>query len=145
VKRGVIIGVVSLCLVGSTYANPVTFHPVDVVPYALIVGSAVVVEAGIATLLLLFWGTETKPLYAALIAGNLAIYLVVFLPLLDNTSNVWFAEGVIVGLDGLLIKILTLFDVFQDDTFRPLRWRYAFLIATVSNVVSYCIGLAATG
>lgn len=138
--------VLLFCLSGTAYANPIiAFDPSNTLAYVLVLGSAAAVEAGIVTLVLLFWGTDPKPVYKALIVGNLVIYFVVFLPLLGFTSRLWIAEAVIVGLDGLLIKMITLFATFQDDTFRPLRWGYAFLIAAVGNVVSYYVGVAASG
>jgi hypothetical protein len=145
VKRWIVI-VLLFCLTGTAYANPIiVYDPLNILAYVLVLGSAFVIEAGIVTLILLFWGTDPKPVYKALIVGNLAIYFVVFLPLLDFTSKVWIAEGVIVGLDGLMIKMITLFETFQDDTFRPLRWGYAFLIAAVGNVVSFYVGVATSG
>jgi hypothetical protein len=67
------------------------------------------------------------------------------LPLLEVLSNAWIAETVIVGLDGLLIKTLTFHEAFREEKFRPLKWRYAFLIALVGNLVSYFIGMVTGG
>lgn len=144
-KRWIVIAVL-FCLTGTAYANPINVpDPLNILAYVLVLGSAFVVEAGIVTLVLLFWGTDPKPVYKALIIGNAVIYFVVFLPLLDFISRVWIAEAVIVGLDGLMIKVISVLETFQDDTFRPLRWGYAFLIAAVGNVVSYYVGVAMSG
>jgi len=141
-KRQVFIGFLLLCLSGSAYANPIVFDPIGMMPYILVLGSAFAVEAAIVTLVLLFWGMELKPVFGALVLANVAVYFVIFLPLFEVTSNLWVAEVAIVGLDGLLIKTITRFDVFRDDSFCPvrLRWGYAFIIAAIGNVVSYCVG-----
>ena len=141
-KRWIII-VLMFYLASVAYANPVIFpDPVHILAYVLVLGSAVAIEAGIVTLILMFWGTEVKQVYAAVAIGNLIIYFAAFLPLLNITSSLWIAETTIVGLDGVLIKMITLCDIFRDDTFRPLRWGYAFLIAAVGNIVSYYVGVA---
>jgi len=141
VKQKIILGLL-LCLTGAAYANPVVFDPVGSIANVLVLGSALVVEAGIVTLILLFWGTDTKPVYVALFVGNMIVYFTVFLPLLNATSNLWIAEALIVVIDGVLIKVITIYDTFRLDTFRPLRWGYAFLIAAVGNVISYYVGAA---
>ena len=134
-----------LCLSAAAYANPIiAFDPISNLAYVLVLGAAVVVEAGIVTLILMFWGIEIKPAYIALITGNLMIYLVIFLPLLELTPGVWFAEIGIVILDACLIKMLTLFDTYRGDTFFPLKWPYAIIIATLGNLVSYYVGVATT-
>lgn len=131
-----------LCLAGATYANPVNFDPIGSIANVLVLGSAITVEAGIVTLILLFWGTDTKPVYVALFAGNMIVYFAVFLPFLEATSKLWIAEALIVAIDGVLIKVITIYDTFRLDTFRPLKWGYAFLIAAVGNVISYYVGAA---
>lgn len=131
-----------LLLSAAAYANPVVFDPVGSIASLVVLLSAVAIEAGIVTLVLLFWGTEPTPLYGAVAAGNLVIYFVAFRPLLDST-NLTTAELVIVALDGVLIKILTRYDTFRDESFRPLKWPWAFVIAAVGNLVSYYVGAVA--
>lgn len=132
-------------LAAVAYANPIVVDPVGNIAYIIVLGSAVAIEAGIATLLLLFWGIEPTPVYIGLIVGNLAIYFAVFLPLLERVSMIWLAEAVVVGFDAVLIKILMHYDTFCGDTFRPLKWRYAFIIAAVGNLVSYYVGVTMNG
>jgi hypothetical protein len=144
-KRWMVI-VILFCVSGAAYANPIIVDdPLNTLAYTLVLGSAVAIEAGIVTLILLFWGTNPKPVYKVLIVGNLVIYFAAFLPLLDLTSRLWIAEAVIVGLDGIIIKIITGMETFQDDTFHPLRWGYAFLISAFGNVVSYYVGAVMSG
>jgi hypothetical protein len=144
VKQGTMI-VLLFCLAAAAYANPIVFDPVGSVASAIVLGSAVVIEAGIVTLILLFWGIEPKPVYMALIVGNSAVYFLIFLPLVEFSSKIWIAEAVIVGLDAVLIKIITHYDIFCGDTFRLLKWRYAFIIAAIGNLVSYYVGVVMNG
>jgi hypothetical protein len=46
----------------------------------------------------------------------------------------------LLALDGIVIKIICLYDTFQQETFKGLKWEYAFLIAAVGNIVSYYVG-----
>lgn len=129
-------------LADAAYANPVNFDPIGSIANVLVLGSAITVEAGIITLILLFWGTDTKPVYVALFIGNLIVYFAVFLPFLEATSKLWIAEALVVAIDGVFIKVITVYDTFRSDTFRPLRWEYAFIIAGIGNIVSYYVGAA---
>jgi hypothetical protein len=137
--------IVMLCsLAAAAYANPVImFDPISAIPYAIVLGSATVIEVGLITLVLLFWGIEPVPLYLAAAIGNLVIYFTAFLPLLDST-NMWISEAVVVALDALLIKLLVRYDTFRGDSFRPLKWPWAFVIAAVGNIVSYYVGVVTT-
>lgn len=128
----------------AAYANPVVFDPIGSMAYLLVLGSATVIEAGIVTLLLLFWGTDPKPVYMSFTVGNLVIYFLIFLPLLD-VSNLWLAEAAVVIMDGVLIKAITFSDAVRDDTFRPLRWLFAFCISVLGNIVSYYVGSVTSG
>lgn len=143
VKRWIIL--LLLCLPAAAYANPAVFNPIDTTAYLLVVGLASLVEAGMIALVLMFWGTEPMPVYMIFIAGNVILYFAVFVPLLDATSSVWLSEAVIVGLDGMLIKMVTFFDSVRADTFRPLKWAYAFVIAAAGNILSYYIGTVISG
>lgn len=143
-KHGIVIVLLS-CLAGVAYANPVVFDPIGSVAFIVVLGSAVAIEAGIGTLLLLFWGIEPTPVYIALIVGNLVIYFAVFLPFFESTSILWMAEAVIVGFDAVLIKMITFYDTFCGDEFRPIKWRYTVVIAAVGNLVSYYVGIAMNG
>jgi hypothetical protein len=139
-KQRIII-VLLFCLSGAAYANPmVMFDPLHKAVYAMAVVTALTAEAGLVSLLLVFWGIDLKQAYAALRVGNLFLYCAAFLPLLALLANTWFAEAIIVGLDGLLIKTLTLHKAFREENFRPLKWEYAFLIALAGNLISYFIG-----
>ena len=140
-KKIILLGLL-FCMAEAAHANPVIFDPVGSIANVLVLGSAIAVEAGIVTLILLFWGMETKPVYIAMYIGNLAVYFVLFLPLLEVELNLWIAEALVVAIDGVLIKVITFYDTFRQETFQPVRWGYAFVIAAIGNIVSYYIGAA---
>lgn len=126
----------------AAYGNPVIIigDPIGSLSYVIVLGGAIVVEACIVTLLLLFFGMSLKPLFWALFFGNLALYFVVFLPLLEFLPSLWMAEVLIVAADGAMIKGLSMHGLFQENDFKGLKWRYALLIAMLGNSLSYCVG-----
>jgi len=73
----------------------------------------------------------------ALFFGNLALYFVVFLPLLDLLPNLWMTEILIVAADGITIKLISLCEMFQEMDFKGLKWRYTFLVGMLGNSISY--------
>jgi len=122
------------------FANPVIFAPIGSMPFVIVLASAITVEACLVTLLLLFFDMPVKPLFLALFFGNLAIYFVVFLPLLDLLPNLWMAEILIIVADGIMIKVISLCEMFQEMDFKGLKWKYAFLIGMLGNSISFYIG-----
>jgi len=129
-----------LCSAGVAFANPIIIDPIGGLAYVIVLGSAIGVEVAIITILLFFFDMSPAPVFIALFIGNLTVYFAVFLPLLDAVSNLWVAEGLIVALDGVLIKAISRYELFQLETFTQLKWEYAFLIAAVGNIVSYYVG-----
>ena len=74
-------------------ANPVVVpDPASIFAYVMVVGSAILIEASLVTLILMFFNLSIKPLFFGLFLGNLIIYLVLFLPLLEMVSAIWIAE-----------------------------------------------------
>ncbi|HOK66421.1 MAG TPA: hypothetical protein PK054_12375 [Anaerohalosphaeraceae bacterium] len=141
-KRWIVIGFFLTGLTYQVFANPIiVVDPLSSFSFWLVLSAAEIVETGIETLLLLFWGICLKPVYAALFVGNLLIYYFLFRPLADAVPQIWIAEAVVVGLDGLLVKLISSVEMFRDEPFLPLKWRHAFLIAAVGNVLSYSVGL----
>ena len=128
----------------AAYGNPVIIinDPITSLSYVMVLGGAITVEACIVTLLLLFFDMSLKPLFWALFFGNLALYFVVFLPLLEFLPNLWMAEVLIVAADGAMIKGLSLHEIFQENDFKAVKWRYALPIAMLGNSLSYCVGAA---
>jgi hypothetical protein len=127
------------------FANPVVFDPIGSVSSIIVLGGAVIVEVCFVTLLLLFFSMSVKPLFLALFLGNRTNHFVVFLPLLNSLPSLWMAEALIVAADGILIKVISLCEVFQEMEFKGLKWKYAFLISLSGNSISYCVGAVMLG
>jgi hypothetical protein len=129
------------CLADVVRANPViVYDPISAFGYVAVLGSAITVEVSIVTLILLFFDLSVKPVWIGLFIGNLIIYFVLFVPLFHATSSLLVVEGLIVAADGILIKVISFFDTFQQNTFKGLPWKYAFVIAAAGNAVSYYLG-----
>jgi hypothetical protein len=127
------------------FANPVIVDPLGSISSVIVLGGAITVEACLATLLLLFFNMSVKPLFLALFFGNLVLYFMVFLPLLDLLPSLWMAEALIVAADGIMIKAISLCEMFQEMDFKGLKWKYAFLIGMLGNSVSYYVGAVIQG
>lgn len=127
----------------TAFANPTAFPPFppfgDISSF-IIIGGALLVEVCLVTLFLFFFNMAVKPLFWALFLGNLLIYHVLFLPLLDSLPNTWTAELLIVIADGIMIKLICLCEIFQDIEFRGLKWKYAFIASFLGNLFSYAFG-----
>jgi len=139
------LGVEPFFLAKTALANPIIVDPVSDISYVIVLGGAITVEACLVTLLLLFFNMSVKPLFWALFFGNFVLYFVVFLPLLDLLPSLWMTEAFIVAADGTMIKALSLHEVFQENDFKVLKWRYALLIGALGNSLSYCVGAAMQG
>ena len=129
----------------AAFANPIIFDPLGSISSVIVLGGAITVEACLAGLLLLFFSMSIKPLFLALFFGNLVLYFVVFMPLLDLLPSVWIAEVSIVVADGVMIKVISLCEIFQEMDFKGLKWKYAFLIGMLGNSISYCVGAVVQG
>ncbi len=127
------------------FANPVVFDPIGGISSVMVLGSAVTVEVCLVTLLLLFFDMSVKPLFFALFFGNLVLYFVAFLPLLHSLPSLWMAEALIVAADGIMIKVVSLCEIFQGMDFKELKWKYAFLISMLGNSISYYVGAVMIG
>jgi len=139
VKKYVVI-FMFLLLANVAFANPrIAFGPFDVFAIFVLVG-AIAAEACLVTLLLMFFGMSLKPLFFALFFGNLAIYFVIFLPLLEILLNLWMVEILIVVADGIMIKVISMCEMFQESDFKGLKWKYALLIAMLGNSLSFYLG-----
>ena len=134
-----------LFLAKVAFANPIVFDPVGSISSIMVLGGAITVEVCLVTLLLLFFSMSVKPLFLALFISNLIIYFVVFLPVLNLLPNLWMAEVLIVAADGIMIKVISLGEMFQEQDFKGLKWKYAFLISMLGNLISYYVGAVMHG
>jgi hypothetical protein len=103
------------------------------------------VEVCLTAILLFFCHMDPVRSFFALLGGNAAIYFLLFQPLLSVIGNVLAAEAVIVAADGAYIKMLSVFEPFQTEDFKGLKWRTAFICAAAGNVLSYFVGVVING
>jgi len=122
------------------FANPVV-DPATDIGFIIVLGSALGLEVLITATILYFCHMAFVPLLIALFAGNLIMYFVIFQPVLSGISNIFSAETIIIIVEGIFIKVVSRFDVFQLEEFKRLRWTTAFIVAAVGNALSYSTGL----
>lgn len=128
------------------FANPVIIpDPSNWVRLVIVFGSSFGAEVLITTIILFFCHMAVVPLLIALFVGNLVMYFIIFQPALSVTENLLVAEVVIVAVEGAFIKMISSFDTFQLEDFKGLKWRTAFIIAVVGNLLSYSAGTVIGG
>ncbi|MBN2512826.1 MAG: hypothetical protein JXB18_07805 [Sedimentisphaerales bacterium] len=132
-----------ICPGGLVYANP-HIHLTAYIPDMIKIGFSIGAEVFLLTLVMMFFDLAPIPQFWRLLAANLGVYFLVFIPLLNLVSSLWISEIAIVSLDGVLIKLISLSDGLQGDMYRPIKWRYVFLFAAMGNSVSYAAGLFIT-
>ncbi|MEN6333145.1 MAG: hypothetical protein ABFE01_02730 [Phycisphaerales bacterium] len=131
---------VVLACAATAHANPCGPHPTGMVAWIVVVLAAMVVEVCITTGVLLFSGLAVAPTALVLFPANLVSYAGIVLPLYSIAKSVWLAEVVVLAAETGLIKLLSLFEPFQHDTFDGLKWRSALLAALAGNACSYYVG-----
>lgn len=128
------------------FANPVIFYtPADFVAPVILYISCFGLEVLLVTTILFFCHMRVVPLLIVLFIGNMVMYFVIFHPVLLATESVLTSEAVIVVVEGAFIKLLSLFDTFQLEDFKGLKWITAFIIAVVGNLLSYYSGIVIGG
>jgi len=128
------------------FANPVIVHTsLTWVRFVIVYVSSFGLEVLITTIILFFCHMAVVPLLISLFAGNLVMYFIIFQPVLSATENLLVAEVVIVVVEGAFIKMISLFDTFQLEDFKGLKWRTAFIIVAVGNALSYYAGVLIGG
>jgi len=128
------------------FANPVIMPvPLNWVRSVILFGSCFGSEVLLTTTILFFCHMAVVPLLIVLFIGNMVMYFVIFQPVLSATGNVLASEAVIVAVEGAFIKMISSFDIFQLEDFKGLKWRTAFIIAVVGNLLSYSAGTVIGG
>ncbi len=137
--------IVPLLLVASTVrANPVMLDGGSLVAFPIVAVSALVLEAGVVALLLTLSGLAPVPAFGGYFLTNLFVFVSLFSArLLGHTIPIPLFELIAVVADGICIKLLTAFDVFQGDDFQGVSWLRAGLISCAGNATSFFVGAAA--
>lgn len=137
--------VVVLACASTALANPCGPHPTEFVAWTVVVLAAMALEVFVTTGFLLFSGLAPIPTAGVLVIVNAGSYLGIALPLYEAAKSVWLVEVVVVLAETAIIKLLSLFGPFQQDTFTGLKWRYALLAALAGNACSYYVGTLLAG
>jgi len=123
------------------FANPVvSLNPVYWVKPFLILGTILGLETFLVVTILFFCHMAVIPCLIAYFSGNILIYFIIFQPLLSAIDNVWICEIIIIVIEGILIKVISTFDVFQLEEFKGLKWITAFICSATGNAFSYYLG-----
>jgi hypothetical protein len=136
-------GIVFLMLLypaAAAFANPTAIDPGTLIGLAIFLLPILALESFVVTGVLFFSRMAVVPSLAAVFIGNLVLYFIVFIPLLSDMNNVPAAEILIAVIEGVYIKAISRFGVFQMDDFNGLKWRTAFIASAIGNALSYYIG-----
>ena len=125
-------------------ANPVMIDGQSLIAFAIVAFWALVIESGIATLALISSGVLIVPLFGALVAANVALFLFAFLQLTSRVS-LWFLEPGVVLADALLIKLVASVPYLQAGGFLGVSWRRALAASFLGNISSFFVGVVASG
>lgn len=125
-------------------ANPVMIDGQSLIAFAIVAFWALVIESGVATLVMVSCGALIVPLFGTLIIANVAVFLLAFLPLTGRVS-LWFLEPGVVLADALVIKLVTSTPFLQSGSFVGVTWRRALVASLLGNTASFFVGVLASG
>lgn len=125
-------------------ANPVMVDGQSLIAFGIVAFWALVIESGLATLVLVPRGVLILPSFGTLIAANLSFFLLAFLPLSGRVS-LWLLEPGVVLADALLIRLLTSMPWLQGGGFLGVGWARALMASLLGNSASFFLGVLAVG
>lgn len=129
---------------GVAYGNP-CIDPASEAATIVVIIAALGLEVFITMGVLVFSGMALAPTLLALTLGNIGCYLGVLGPLFYHFElPIVLVEVAVVTVEAVFIKLISLVGTFQLDRFDGLRWRSAFLAATLGNASSHYIGTLMT-
>jgi hypothetical protein len=143
-RRFFLIALLLAATATTTIANPIVELPkASMLAIPIVVFAALVVETGVVALILTFKGLLPLRVFYGYGVTNLAVYLLLFLPLLIKLKMpIILLEALVVVSDAICIKLITSIDNMQGDDYQGVGWRYAFLTACAGNTVSVLVGLS---
>jgi len=138
--------IIALCVLFpfAARANPYILNPSSLLAFAVVAFMALIVEAGIVALVLLFAGLSPLRLFGAFWLTNCAIFFFLFCPLQQRLS-LPLLEALVVLTDAICIKMLSKIPALQGDTYSNLGWMFAGFTSLAGNAASLCIGMMASG
>jgi hypothetical protein len=126
------------------HANPVSIDGQSLIAFAIVAFWALVIESGIATLVLVSCGPLIVPLFGTLVVANVVVFLFAFLPLSGRVS-LWLLEPGVVFADALFIKVVSSLSFLQGGGFLGVSWRRALVASLLGNTASFFVGVLACG
>jgi hypothetical protein len=129
----------------AAFANPTGIDLSSLAGIVIFLFPVLALESFVVTAVLFCSHMAVVPSLFAIFIGNLAMYFIIFTPLLYTLNNVPAAEILIIAIEGIYIKVISRFGVFQSDDFNGLKWRTAFIASGLGNALSYYIGTLISG
>lgn len=120
-------------------ANPVNVDGQSLLAFWIVAFWALIVESGIATLILIRTGITVVPFFQLLAFGNLTVFLFAFYPLTDEVS-LWLLEFGVIAVDALVIMILAKIPFLEGTS---VTWLKALIASACGNAASYFVGVIA--
>ena len=143
-RKRIVYMLLVLVPVGVAYGNPCV-DPASEAATMVVIVAALGLEVFITMGVLVFSGMALAPTLLALTLGNIGCYLGVLGPLFYHFElPLVLVEVVVVVVEAVFIKLISLIGTFQLERFDGLRWRSAFLAAILGNASSYYIGTLMT-
>jgi len=135
-----------LCWPWTASANPVSINPVSLIAFGIVAFWALVVEAGVVAILLLFAGLAPLRTMGGYLGTNAAIFVFLFFPMMqERFFPLWLLEVGVVWLDATAIQMLAKKSYFQGDDYRVVSARQAWLVSLAGNAASFFVGILASG
>src|SRR5215472_11990805 len=134
----------ALMLPVIAHANPVSVDGQSLIAFGIVAFWALVIESGIATLVLVSCGALIIPMFGTLVIANVLVFLFAFLPLSGRVA-LWLLEPGVVLADALFIKLVSLLPFVQGGGFVGVTWRRALVASLLGNTASFFIGVLASG
>jgi hypothetical protein len=133
-----------LLAVSTARANPVMLDEHNLIAFPIVAAAALVVEAGVVALLLLFSGFAPTPTFGGYLVANLVVFgSLLSAQFFGHAIPIPLFELLAVSADAACIKLLSAFEPFQGDDFRGVTWLRAGLVSCAGNSTSFFVGLAA--
>ena len=128
----------------AAHANPYVVNPSSLIAFGVVALFALIVEAGLVTLLLTFAGVAPLRMLFAFLSANLAVFIFVFWPL-QGRLPFSALEALVVLIDATSIWLLSKVPALQGDSYGRVGWIFAGITSLIGNAVSFCIGVMASG
>ncbi len=117
---------VMLCWPCVAWANPVSINGISLIAFGIVAFWALVVEAGVVALMLLFAGMAPLRTMGGYLVTNVAVFVFLFFPMTQRESApLWLLEVGVVWLDASAIRMLSRKPYFQGDDYKEVSWRQA--------------------